>query len=170
MSEPGGWTEERVELLKTLWHKGLSASQIAYELRYVSRNAVIGKTSRLGLKRDGASLPNQKGRARSVTQQLAKLSRPTKPRATPKPPKVASPAILPAPYVLREIPLTPTCTLVALGARMCRWPIGDPSDDAFGFCGRIAEGGRSYCFAHVAVASRGSVSASELIRGLRRFA
>ena len=27
-----GWTDERVELLKTLWKKGLSASQIAEEL------------------------------------------------------------------------------------------------------------------------------------------
>ena len=43
------WTEERVELLKTMWADGKSASQIAKELGSVTRNAVIGKVHRLGL-------------------------------------------------------------------------------------------------------------------------
>ncbi|MBU6206483.1 MAG: GcrA cell cycle regulator, partial [Alphaproteobacteria bacterium] len=43
------WTESRIEQLKTLWTRGLSASQIAEELGGVSRNAVIGKAHRLGL-------------------------------------------------------------------------------------------------------------------------
>lgn len=44
------WTDERIEQLKNLWEKGLTASQIADELGGVSRNAVIGKAHRLGLK------------------------------------------------------------------------------------------------------------------------
>jgi GcrA cell cycle regulator len=44
------WTDERIEQLKTMWEKGLTASQIADELGGVSRNAVIGKAHRLGLK------------------------------------------------------------------------------------------------------------------------
>lgn len=43
------WTDERIESLKSLWEKGLTASQIAEELGGVSRNAVIGKAHRLGL-------------------------------------------------------------------------------------------------------------------------
>ncbi|MEZ5751160.1 MAG: GcrA family cell cycle regulator [Paracoccaceae bacterium] len=43
------WTDERVELLKTMWADGKSASQIAKELGSVTRNAVIGKVHRLGL-------------------------------------------------------------------------------------------------------------------------
>lgn len=43
------WTDERIELLKTLWGRGMTASQIADELGGVSRNAVIGKAHRLGL-------------------------------------------------------------------------------------------------------------------------
>ncbi|MBX9881821.1 MAG: GcrA family cell cycle regulator, partial [Sphingomonas sp.] len=43
------WTEERIETLKTMWEKGLTASQIAETLGGVSRNAVIGKAHRLGL-------------------------------------------------------------------------------------------------------------------------
>ncbi|UCH74763.1 MAG: global cell cycle regulator GcrA-like protein [Rhodospirillales bacterium] len=43
------WSEERVELLKSLWSKGRTASQIAEELGDITRNAVIGKVHRLGL-------------------------------------------------------------------------------------------------------------------------
>ncbi len=43
------WTDERVEMLKTMWTDGKSASQIAKELGGVTRNAVIGKVHRLGL-------------------------------------------------------------------------------------------------------------------------
>jgi GcrA cell cycle regulator len=47
------WTDERVELLKTMWTEGKSASQIAKELGGVTRNAVIGKVHRLGLSNRG---------------------------------------------------------------------------------------------------------------------
>ena len=43
------WTVQRVDHLKKLWNKGLSASQIAKELGNVTRNAVIGKVHRLRL-------------------------------------------------------------------------------------------------------------------------
>ncbi len=43
------WTDERIDQLKQMWQKGLTASQIAEELGGVSRNAVIGKAHRLGL-------------------------------------------------------------------------------------------------------------------------
>lgn len=44
------WTEERVARLKSLWSEGRTASQIATILGDVTRNAVIGKAHRLGLK------------------------------------------------------------------------------------------------------------------------
>ncbi|EQB18219.1 hypothetical protein RLDS_02950 [Sphingobium lactosutens DS20] len=43
------WTDERIDQLKAMWERGLTASQIAEELGGVSRNAVIGKAHRLGL-------------------------------------------------------------------------------------------------------------------------
>ena len=43
------WTDERIDQLKSMWEKGMTASQIADELGGVSRNAVIGKAHRLGL-------------------------------------------------------------------------------------------------------------------------
>jgi hypothetical protein len=45
----GTWTDERVELMKTMWESGSSASEISKALGGVSRNAVIGKIHRLGL-------------------------------------------------------------------------------------------------------------------------
>jgi GcrA cell cycle regulator len=44
------WTEERIATLKRMWESGATASEIAAELGGVSRNAVIGKAHRLGLK------------------------------------------------------------------------------------------------------------------------
>ncbi len=44
------WTDERIEHLTKMWEGGSTASQIAEELGGVSRNAVIGKAHRLGLK------------------------------------------------------------------------------------------------------------------------
>ena len=55
-AEPGeksqtltSWSESRVDRLRALWAAGMSASEIAQELGGTSRNAVIGKLSRLGL-------------------------------------------------------------------------------------------------------------------------
>jgi len=45
-----GWTPERLEVLIRLWEEGRSASEIADVLGGVSRNAVIGKAHRLGLR------------------------------------------------------------------------------------------------------------------------
>ena len=44
------WTEERVADLKRHWQNGLSATESARELGSVTRNAVVGKRRRLGLR------------------------------------------------------------------------------------------------------------------------
>ena len=44
------WTDERIEILKSLWSTGKSASEISAQLPgALTRNAVIGKIHRLGL-------------------------------------------------------------------------------------------------------------------------
>ena len=43
------WTDEKVAILKELWGKGKTASQIAEVIGGISRNAVIGKAHRLNL-------------------------------------------------------------------------------------------------------------------------
>jgi GcrA cell cycle regulator len=54
------WTDERIDRLKEMWTRGMTASQIAEELGAVSRNAVIGKAHRLGLQsRPSPVKPNE---------------------------------------------------------------------------------------------------------------
>ncbi|WP_298188584.1 GcrA family cell cycle regulator [Novosphingobium sp.] len=86
------WTDERIEKLTKMWEGGATASQIAEELGGVSRNAVIGKAHRLGLKaRPSPVKPNEKNEAAP-----AKAPRPA-PEAAPPEPRVASPRPAPTP-------------------------------------------------------------------------
>ena len=39
-------------------------------------------------------------------------------------------------------------TTLTLNTRTCKWPIGDPTDRNFHYCGRRPESGRPYCDAH----------------------
>ncbi len=85
------WTDQRIDQLKTLWEKGLTASQIADELGGVSRNAVIGKAHRLGLK----SRPSPV-KANDVEKKTGLKKAPAKPVvAAPIKPRVAAPAAAP---------------------------------------------------------------------------
>lgn len=93
------WTDERIEKLTKMWEGGATASQIADELGGVSRNAVIGKAHRLGLKaRPSPVKPNEKDAAPAPAAKPA-----AKPEAAPRPapaPKVEAaprPAPRPAP-------------------------------------------------------------------------
>ena len=78
------WTEERTATLKRMWESGATATEIAKELGDVSRNAVIGKAHRLGLK----SRP-------SPVKSADKKKAAPKAKAAPK--KKAAPAPSPAP-------------------------------------------------------------------------
>lgn len=49
MQNNPGWTDERVQFVKSNWAAGCSAAEIAEKLGDVSRSAVMGKVSRLGL-------------------------------------------------------------------------------------------------------------------------
>jgi GcrA cell cycle regulator len=94
------WTDERIERLKALWTKGMTASHIADELGGVSRNAVIGKAHRLGLQsRPSPVKPNEpppKPRAR--TRPEPATAQPKAPVAEgPVPAAKAEPKPAPAP-------------------------------------------------------------------------
>ena len=42
--------------------------------------------------------------------------------------------------------------LMSLTERTCKWPIGDPTEESFHFCGLPSVAGKPYCEHHVAVA------------------
>ncbi|HVR91054.1 MAG TPA: GcrA family cell cycle regulator [Novosphingobium sp.] len=84
------WTDERIERLTKMWEGGSTASQIAEELGGVSRNAVIGKAHRLGLKaRPSPVKPNEKPEPAAPAPKAAKPVE-SAPRAAP--PRAAAPA------------------------------------------------------------------------------
>lgn len=93
------WTDERIEKLTKMWEGGATASQIADELGGVSRNAVIGKAHRLGLKaRPSPVKPNEKPvRAPAPKKPRAETPLPRVEAAPEAPPVVRAPA--PAPDV-----------------------------------------------------------------------
>jgi len=84
------WTDERIEKLTKMWEGGSTASQIADELGGVSRNAVIGKAHRLGLKARPSPVKANEAEA------APKAAAPKPPKAE-APPKAARPAAEPAP-------------------------------------------------------------------------
>jgi GcrA cell cycle regulator len=129
------WTDERVDRLKSLWTEGFSASQIARALGGVTRNAVISKVHRLGLA--GRATPTRSERPRAPS--------------APRMPKVSA-RFVEQPVVIEEPPITledgTHISILAINDRMCRWPIGDPCENEFHFCGHKPKAGSPYCEAH----------------------
>jgi GcrA cell cycle regulator len=156
------WTDDRVASLKRLWIDGLSASQIALRLGGCTRNAVIGKVHRLDLpKRANTSRARAAYRRPRALRPQKSLSR--KPRQLRLPKRDRGFDFAPLPdalvkaTVLGVAPEDATINrrpLAELEATNCRWPIGDPRHDHFGFCGASVLQGRPYCDRHCGRAFR----------------
>ena len=110
------WNDERIATLTKMWEGGATASQIADELGGVSRNAVIGKAHRLGLKsRPSPVKPNDekdKGKAkkaevpRPAMKVKTKLPPPQRevPPPSPAPPAASDAQSQPIPNLAPEMP------------------------------------------------------------------
>lgn len=136
------WTTERIALLKNGIDAGLSCGQIAREIG-VSRNAVIGKANRLGLSRSKgapAGRLNQASTRRNARSQhwILRASRTESQLACEEAPSDSA----------------NRCTLSDLQQWHCRWPLGDPVSEDFGFCGDKSVDGLPYCPAHARMAYR----------------
>lgn len=154
-----GWSEERVALLRKLWAEGLSASQIAKQLGGVTRNAVIGKVHRLGLA--GRATPSRPAK-RPV--------RTARPRVIgPSAPRLRMPSSEPRPIIpdLEPVRLEDgrAATVLTLNESMCKYPIGDPTEPDFAFCGRGAAGNAPYCQDHSRLAYQPSQARKRRTQG-----
>ena len=117
-----GWSEPRTAFLRKSWAEGLSASQIAKQLGGTTRNAVIGNVHRLGL--SGRATP----------------SRPVK-----RPVRIRRPPTQPGDLK----PIDSKLGVMGLTNFTCRYPIGDPTDADFSFCGRTCNNIENpYCVQH----------------------
>lgn len=149
-----GWTEDRVAILKKCWGDGLSASQCAARLGGVSRNAVIGKVHRLDLPGRATTSKMASGRrARRLPGHSPIRPKAVRQRFAFAPATAAFTITAPPPRIVTPPPEAPPALRVALldlGEYHCRWPIGEPQDADFHFCGRHRRGG-PYCDHHMAV-------------------
>lgn len=116
------WTDERIEKLTKMWEGGSTASQIAEELGGVSRNAVIGKAHRLGLKaRPSPVKANDKTADRAEAAPApAKAAKPAPEPAAPR----AAPAA-PAPRAAAPAAPAPAAPAPRAGAPAAAVPAGD---------------------------------------------
>lgn len=146
------WTDEAVEELKRMWDRGMTTGQIAKALN-VTKNSIIGKVHRLcltarpspikkvSIKDDSKSLSNKK--STKTARSTKSVNTTTKDEPQVKDSRL-SPVVSPAEET--NIPL------VKLDNHTCRWPLGDPRDDDFCFCGKRVKTGQTYCEEHAAIA------------------
>lgn len=178
------WPEERVIALIDLHEAGIGFGQMAWRLTTpdipCTKNACIGKAHRLGLPPRGNMIGKlnersmARARARRKATFAAKLeaqgraygpdgkprrqsrakgalpgqwSQPGTPRG-----RAAGPAVVRSALALDA--LSPG-RISNLAATQCKWPVGDPKDPDFGFCGRLKREDGPYCPAHHAAAFKG---------------
>ena len=144
----GVWTEDRVELLKRLHADNFSCSQIAGQLGAgISRNAVIGKLSRMGL----VSKRGPRSGSRSNFKHIPPLYKRTFVSIAGigrKRDGVGRPIGWVEPVADTDIPISQRKSLLELTAATCRWPCGDPQSPDFFFCGGPVANESSYCAHH----------------------
>jgi GcrA cell cycle regulator len=174
MGDEAAWSDERIDLLKTMWAEGKTAADIAAALGGVSRSAVLGKVFRLRLDvaepptgptpRNSASSSRQrKGRPRSDARRGPGFGGPSQPtsslarrRGGARQERLRE--SLPPPVPARGK------SLLELTNHTCRWPHGRPGTPTFHFCGAAGadlERGMPYCEHHARRAYCGSAGKSE---------
>ncbi len=145
------WTEERVARLTKLWTDGLSASQVAADLGGVTRNAVIGKVHRLGLSGRAKQPSKAGGRPKRTTRtsSYTRVNRTTNKTAKTGSTQTTRPIAQPSAAVADiKAPDPKRIKLVQLTETTCKWPIGDPQEADFCFCGHDIKTDTPYCEFH----------------------
>mgnify|MGYP001463885435 CR=1 FL=1 len=150
------WTAAELEILQTKWAH-LSATQLMYLLPGRSRNSIIGKVCRMGLTaatrkgwtkapasngpRNPGKYPRQRRKSGSNVGARDAGIQHRIVMGLPQPAQVA-------PEDDQLIPVDQRRSLFNLG-QGCKWPVGNPRDRDFFFCGaaRIDEV-RPYCLHH----------------------
>jgi GcrA cell cycle regulator len=139
MKEPSWWTEDRVTELRARYANGESGSQIGIAMHAKSRNAVVGKLYRLGLRRQlpiGAKteLKRQRRKQNTIHHIDGRIFLTGDAMTEPEPPQLTNPKLL-----------------MQLEPCDCRFP-GTGSGADMLYCGAPALNGYSYCLAHCRIA------------------
>jgi hypothetical protein len=142
------WTDERVEQAKALYAEGLSHRRIG-KILGCSRNACIGKLTRLGLAGPHGSSPRKQGHHTGE-----RVTRPTGPRQSPR----RTLTVKDREDALALEPLGPVAEFAPRGT--CQFTYGDVAEPDWRMCGRP---GFPWCEHHKAVVF---VAGSAAARGI----
>lgn len=165
------WTDERVQILKQEWESGLPFSQIAALLGGVTRSAVIGKASRLGLTHRPRTASVRASSVHRTRPDLVKRKLLEKMTEKPVPAtragrmqrqrEIATIRAEGFEDISAPVTFDPACrvTFFELRKRHCRFPLWSdsaPAAEQF-FCGAPSADmhqGISYCAGHRAIVHR----------------
>ncbi len=170
------WDDARVELLKKYWAEGNSAAEVARLLggfeNYPDRgrSAVLGKLNRLQIRspaekkmtKQGPRVYQQKTRRPYPSNAAPKSGRPKKEPQTPTLSAIANgvekvrfkvepkeePPLHQLPPPTSLMPDGGRVTVLHLSDKTCKWPVGDPGDKDFCFCGHTPRDRSPYCEYH----------------------
>ena len=132
------WNQQKVEDLKKLWNEGVATSRIGEQLGF-TKNAVIGKAFRLGLERRQNS---RKKTARSQSISSVTMYRESSPSGH-------SQITQKREVTRRREKFSFKKSIVGTGSfKSCQWPIGDPLEEGFHYCGGQNIPTKPYCIEH----------------------
>jgi GcrA cell cycle regulator len=141
------WSKADVAQLLLLAEVGISATQIANKLgKDKTRNAVLGKLHGLGIIK----------KSHVPVRYNAEAVKPNyyKPRPKAKPPTLGAIKVQSKKPIkpILDFNSGPKIGVLQLTSQHCRWPIGNPADANFSFCGINRQDGKPYCEYHASVA------------------
>ena len=136
------WNDEKVKILKDLWGKGKTASQIAEIIGGISRNAVIGKAHRLNL---SAKLKNRVPKESISTKSIDANRIENKSLGKRRLSRSKFKSLL----IEKDFEPENPKQLEELDENTCKWPVGHPDESSFYFCGRKSLKDFSYCKLHL---------------------
>ncbi|WP_315742795.1 MULTISPECIES: GcrA family cell cycle regulator [unclassified Bradyrhizobium] len=149
-----GWTAHRLKVVQKLYNVGKSAAEIAALIGGVTRNAVIGKIHRAIEKQADWINPDRSRQSRApkidTARAAPRLRKLAAARARPTSPPDQQPQFaIPTSILDKAIPGEHRKTLIQLDDTCCKWPVGNPGEPGFFFCGMAKpDNGRPYCSAH----------------------
>lgn len=141
------WTPVRLDILKSKWEQGATATEIG-ELLGCSRSAVLGKKHRLGLSMRTDKEISRAAKAAKAAKRTSLGVERSKRVSVPRPTKRLPPMIV----ELNQIdPANPGISIMELKTDSCRAVIGKGEDGMARYCGATSFPSRSFCPAHCAL-------------------
>jgi len=163
MVELKHWTDKDDAIIREMAAQGASAKAIGHVVG-ASRNAVIGRAHREAIPLFGSSVEvesvAQRRARRERARRLQNLRRvrqrmnkgPAMQRVTRSARWQPGVNLEPEPLPIQpaeDVARVSFDNLDRDGARHCRWPVGDPREPGFGFCGCNKMLGQPYCKPHM---------------------